>query len=833
MFQPISDPSAPSLSPTAGLRDRKRPGANRRGERRSGISMASVLLSLLVVALATVAVGSTVVAMRAAEQRDRAKQDLTQASAGFDDLVVAVATTVKPPRKELLQPAVDYYQKYIQAHSGDKKMLPELASARFHLAALQAKLGSKEGVAAMAQGLADLDEIAKDENLDPAAFPSLQDCALKVATPVEWFMVKGADQSYGVQLVMSIARAKATYANMSKRYPSDVTLRDNHAALLKGTALIQGQMPDGRKKSLQSWLETRDVLETLVRDQPAVQDYQVRLVESLTNAARIQKTDKEIEKAMANMQRAVAVREQMAAAEPDNKTLQQELTTAKRELERMKPADAPTATTAAKPAEPPTTTSEPVEIEKEAPPAAAEETPPASEADAPAEAESPAAKAPAPGNSHGPFRQAHAVHDAKALLELIDVTRSFPGVVALRNVSLSLAAGEVHALVGENGAGKSTLINIIAGLLPPDSGEFWFRGRSVAWTNPVEARKQGIVTVHQEAELFPTLSVAENMAIEQGLPCGAAGWIHWRDIYARATRAVSVLNETIDIRQQAGELSLAQRHMTQIAAAVSQGAAVLVLDEPSSALTAGETDWLFRQIEQLKSAGVGILYISHRQEEILRLADRITVLRDGRRVWSGRSDTIDRSELIRQMVGRTRAGQIAQSRRPPAGRLGASRLTVEHLTALDGHFADVSLAARAGELLGIYGLVGAGRSEFAQALFGLRKTRSGNVEIDGGRQVVSCPEQAAGAGIAYVPEDRLRQGVFRGLSIRANMVLSALGELGRGILASAGRERAATLRQIAALDIKCRGTEQPIGQLSGGNQQKVVLARWLLTRPES
>jgi rhamnose transport system ATP-binding protein len=423
------------------------------------------------------------------------------------------------------------------------------------------------------------------------------------------------------------------------------------------------------------------------------------------------------------------------------------------------------------------------------------------------------------------------VHDAPVLLELVDITRSFPGVVPLENVSLTLAAGEVHALVGENGAGKSTLINVVAGLLAPDSGQLWLRGRPVAWASPVEARKQGVVAVHQEAELFPTLSVAENMALEQGLPCGAAGWVHWRDIYASAARAAALLCEPLDLRQEAEYLSVARRHMTQIVAAMSHGAVVLVLDEPTSALTAGESQWLFHQIERLKTSGVGILYVSHRQDEIFRLADRITVLRDGRRVWSGPRDAIDREELIRQMVGRRRASQIQNAPARRTGRGGVTRLTVEHLTAADDRFADISLEVRAGEILGVYGLVGAGRSEFAQALFGLRQIRAGNIAIDGRRRGISSPAQAARAGLAFVPEDRLRQGVFRGLSVRANTVVSSLRNLKFGILASAARERTATIEQIAALDIKCRGTEQTIGQLSGGNQQKVVLARWLLTRP--
>ncbi len=424
------------------------------------------------------------------------------------------------------------------------------------------------------------------------------------------------------------------------------------------------------------------------------------------------------------------------------------------------------------------------------------------------------------------------MHDATVpLLELVDITRSFPGVVALDGVSLSLAAGEVHAVVGENGAGKSTLINIIAGLLAPDAGQMLFCGRGVSWANPVEARRQGIVTVHQEAELFPTLSVAENMALEQGLPTGAAGWVRWRQIYDKASRAVALLGEPLDIHESAARLGVGQRHMTQIAAAVLERARVLVLDEPTSALTASETDWLFAQIERLKSAGVGIIYISHRQEEIFRLADRITVLRDGRRVWSGLRKSIDRGQLVQYMVGRERADGLTYGlARTPPSRL-ASRLVVECVTAADGRFVDVSLTARAGEIVGVYGLVGSGRSEFARAIFGLERLDSGTVKVDGHARTIANPAQAVSAGLAYLPEDRLRQGVFRGLSVRANCVLSALRLLTKSPLTSVSRERSATLEQIGALDIKCRDIQQPIEQLSGGNQQKVVLARWLLTRP--
>jgi rhamnose transport system ATP-binding protein len=422
------------------------------------------------------------------------------------------------------------------------------------------------------------------------------------------------------------------------------------------------------------------------------------------------------------------------------------------------------------------------------------------------------------------------VHDSTApLVELIDVTRSFPGVLALDHVSLALHQGEVHALVGENGAGKSTLINIISGLFPPDSGTLRFAGRQVAWSSPIEARRHGIVSVHQEAELFGTLSVAENMALEQGLPTGTCGWVYWRRLIDDAQRAVRLMGEPIDVRQNAERLSVAQRHMAQIAAAVQQQARVLVLDEPTSALTAAETDWLFEQIARLKRAGVAILYISHRQEEIFRLADRITVLRDGRRVWSGPCKSIDPASLIRHMVGRE-SQMSAEARRSSDGQ-NPVRLRLDGLSAADGRFSDISLEARGGEILGIYGLVGSGRSELARTVFGLERSSGGTIHVDGRPAAIASPAEAMACGIAYLPEDRLRQGIFRALSVRANIVISTLDQLGRGPLTSARRERVAADNQVAALSIRCRDTRQPAVQLSGGNQQKVVLARWLLANP--
>lgn len=425
------------------------------------------------------------------------------------------------------------------------------------------------------------------------------------------------------------------------------------------------------------------------------------------------------------------------------------------------------------------------------------------------------------------------------LLDLVDITRRFPGVTALDGVSFDLRHGEVHALVGENGAGKSTLLNIISGVLQPDAGQIRLDGRPIALKSPVAARRQGITAVHQEAELFEPLSLAENLGLLYGLPVTHIGRVDWQRVYQDAREATAATGEAFDIRQPAGQLSVAHRHMAQVAAAVSRQARVLVLDEPTSALSAAESQWLFEQIRQLQTAGAGIVYISHRQEEIFRLADRITVLRDGRRVWSGAAGDTSPAALVEAMVGRgDDAGTLvapAVLRIAPqpktAGALLPPRLDVRGLTDAAGRFADVSLSIAPGVIVGLYGLVGSGRSEFAQTLFGLRKATAGSVSVDGRSVRLGDNDAAVRAGLAYVPEDRLRQGIFRGLSVQANLVLTALAKLSFGPFVRPRRQRAAATAQANALGVRRRSLDQVIGELSGGNQQKVVLGRWLLAEP--
>ena len=435
------------------------------------------------------------------------------------------------------------------------KPSPELASAQFHAAALYAKAGSANSVDAMAAGLNILKKL-NETNTDPALYPSLQNSALRLVPPTEWAQLKEGTaeqrQAHGGKLFITVQIAGTTFEDLSKKYPQSIGFRDDLAAIRNIVAPFMN-FQRRADQEMRSRMMMRDVLETLVRDAPDNADFKTRLAETLTTLANLQKAANENDQAIASFDRAIQLREQLATAEPDNQSLAQNVTIAKRQLDRLKAAPA------AKPAPP-----------KEAP------APEAASAEA-------CDRPPLRANSRAP---ADPAARCPAALATDRHQRRFPGVLALDGVSLDLAAGEVHALVGENGAGKSTLINIISGVLRGDSGQILLAGRAVDWTSPVEARRAGIVAVHQEAELFGTLSVAENMALEQGLPVGPGGWVRWSEIRRKAAAAVALLGEPIDVREDAARLGVAQRHMTQIAAAVSERARVLVLDEPTSALTA-------------------------------------------------------------------------------------------------------------------------------------------------------------------------------------------------------------------------------------------------------
>ena len=421
------------------------------------------------------------------------------------------------------------------------------------------------------------------------------------------------------------------------------------------------------------------------------------------------------------------------------------------------------------------------------------------------------------------------------LLELHQIRRTFPGVVALERVSFQLLPGEVHALVGENGAGKSTLINILSGVLQPDEGQIELLGSPIVLANPVEARQRGIVAVHQEAELFPTLSVAENMALESGLPVNKFGLVQWRQVAAVAANAMSQLGPSWRPDTPAAELSVAHRQMAQVAAAIEQQVRVLILDEPTSSLSRREAEWLFSCVEALKKNGTGIIYISHRQDEIFDLADRITVLRDGQHIWTRPVDQVDSNGLVVAMVGRS--VETERARPDPAHPHVAPpelppRLRVKGLRSGQANSQPVDLQVAPGEIVGLYGLIGSGRTEFAQTLFGLTPAVDGTIAVDGITHTIRNPRDALAAKIAYVPEDRLREGICRHLTVRANLVLSSLSRWTRHGLASLARERQTSSDMVRQLAVRHRTIEQPIRQLSGGNQQKIVVGRSLLTRPQ-
>ncbi|MCB9768255.1 MAG: ATP-binding cassette domain-containing protein [Candidatus Omnitrophica bacterium] len=413
-------------------------------------------------------------------------------------------------------------------------------------------------------------------------------------------------------------------------------------------------------------------------------------------------------------------------------------------------------------------------------------------------------------------------------LQLQGIHKSFGGIQALSGIDLDVREGEIHGLVGENGAGKSTLINIATGVHQPTEGKLLVRGESIHFANPHEATAAGIAVVHQEAELFAKLSLAENMLLGPGLPRGPLGWVKWGETYRIAEEALSEIGENFPVRTRAGSLSIAQRVLAQIASALHQEARVLFLDEPTASLTDKESKTLFEQIRRLKEKGVAIVYVSHRLEEVLELSDRITVLRDGTHIWTRPRDQVSLPEMVTAMVGREMTDQYPEKR----AKIGEPVFTVESLSDDEEVFEGLNLEVRSGEILGLYGLIGAGRSEFAQTLFGIRKRKNGRAHINGKPFQAKTPTQALHQGLAYLPEDRLNQGVFRELTVRENAAMAVLRRLSNLTFVSGKREKASTQRVMDQTRVKAQSPETPISNLSGGNQQKVVLGRWLETEPE-
>jgi ribose transport system ATP-binding protein len=406
------------------------------------------------------------------------------------------------------------------------------------------------------------------------------------------------------------------------------------------------------------------------------------------------------------------------------------------------------------------------------------------------------------------------------------IGKSFPGVQALSGVDFTVRRGEVHALLGENGAGKSTLIKILSGVYQKDAGEMTFAGRPFAPSDPREAQAAGIAVIYQEFNLVPNMTIAENIFLGDEPGRGKSPFVDWATMTARTRELLAQLDLRLDPHQRVQSLGVAQQQLVEVAKALHRQVDLLVMDEPTAALTLREIDHLFAVIARLKRSGVAIVYISHRLEEIYRIADRVTVLRDGR--WVGTLAVADctRDRLIAMMVGRRLENQFPKQTIP----IGDEVLRVEGLRR-DGVFADVSFAVRAGEIVGLAGLMGSGRTEVARAIFGADPLDAGQIFVHGEPVTIQGPRDAMRLGIALLTEDRKQQGLILPLSVRDNTSVTVLGRLLRGPFIDRGAERDLVQRYVTSLAIKTPSLAQPVAYLSGGTQQKVVLSKWLATRP--
>ncbi len=415
----------------------------------------------------------------------------------------------------------------------------------------------------------------------------------------------------------------------------------------------------------------------------------------------------------------------------------------------------------------------------------------------------------------------------KCIVELKGIGKSFPGVRALNDVHFDVRAGEVHALLGENGAGKSTLIKIMSGVHHPDEGSIEVDGEAVSIADPLAAQRLGIATIYQELLLYPELSVAENIFMGHQLRT-RWGTMDWSAMRTKAREILASLDiHDLDVNATVGALSVGNRQRVEIAKALSQNARVLIMDEPTAALTEADVERLFGIIRLLRERGVGIVYISHRLEEIFVLADRVTVLRDGEYVATKQVADTDHDDLVNMMVGRS-VDQLFPKLDAAIGEVVLELRNVVRKPLTRG----ISLQLRAGEIVGLAGLVGSGRSELARTIFGITPAESGEIVVHGTAVRIRSAEQAKELDIAYVPEDRGTQGLIRPMRIRENISMSILDRLVRYLMINRPAEDKLAQASIARFNIRASSAEQPVEKLSGGNQQKVVLGKWLATEPK-
>ena len=411
--------------------------------------------------------------------------------------------------------------------------------------------------------------------------------------------------------------------------------------------------------------------------------------------------------------------------------------------------------------------------------------------------------------------------ETSAAVRFENITKRFPGVQALDDVSLEIARGSCHALCGENGAGKSTLGKILAGIYEPDGGRLFVDGREVAFTGPRDALAAGVGMVHQELAFCANLSIAENLCLA-ALP-SERGFVERSELSKRANTMLAEIGAELDVSRPLGELTTAQQQIVQIASAVGSGARVVVFDEPTSSLSQVDAERLYELIDRLKQRGVTCIYVSHRMPEVFRLCDAVTVLRDGRHVGTRPSRELSETDLVQMMIGRAVSEYFPRPRRTAQSE---ELLRVDALS-LPGKFEDVSFTLHGGEVVGLAGLVGAGRSDVAAALFGIEPAASGSIRVGGRVASVRTPREAIELGIGLVPEDRKRQGLVQSESGLRNTSLTILDRLSRFSWIDRARERGIAQQYFDRLRVRAPSVDTVVAGLSGGNQQKIVLARWL------
>lgn len=406
------------------------------------------------------------------------------------------------------------------------------------------------------------------------------------------------------------------------------------------------------------------------------------------------------------------------------------------------------------------------------------------------------------------------------------ITKQFAGVEVLTDVDFELAAGEIHALLGENGAGKSTLAKIIAGVHRPTRGKITLNGTPVEVPNPIAAQRLGITLIHQEPLSFPDLSVAENLVLgrQDGGPLSR---VPWAKMTADARRLMDQLGVALDVTQPMRGLSIADQQMVEIARALASNSRVIIMDEPTAPLTPKEVGTLFTIARRLRDEGRSIIFISHRLSEVRELCDRVTIFRDGRKIATDRTDALTDADIIRLMIGR----KVKDYNGSSTARTKDVAMQVTGLTR-PGLFRDISFTLHKGEILGLGGLVGAGRTDVARALFGIAPALSGTITVGGEPVTIREPSDAIAVGLAFVPEDRAQAGIFRSLAVEDNITAAIPGKIAPNGVIRRSVERAHAIDYVTRLRIRLASIRQPIGELSGGNQQKAILARWMLTDPQ-